>query len=667
MLRRATPLLPVLLLLPFPGVGQDVLLLGEVYGTRPPAAYWEELRRDPTAYRFQREGMERLRHIQENRPLLLRDALLGRTGPLRSLGPRETPVIGTFRFPLVPGLFSDSPPSPPFTRDRIQEEYFDGPNSYDQTLTEFYTELSRGLAELRGEVHPWQRGALTRDRTTLGSSGLASSREEGVGAYIESLLVQLDSMGVDWSRYDSTGDGFVDVLLVLHPDHGAECGGGGANRIWSHRWTLRSATQGRLDPGYRTATPRPDGNGFIYINDYTVQPVLACNAQQIAEIGIIAHELGHGFGLPDLYATGGLSHRGAGNWDLMGTGAWGCRGGDPARPCHMGAWSKAMLGWLEIEDIPRDTDLGSVELAPVQEGRVLRVPSGDGSGEYLLLENRQRLGTDYALYEPGLLIWHVDPVQIGQRWALNTVNNDPGRMGVWLRQADGRNDLAGSAGNRGDRGDPFPGCIIPDSLRFHPDPPCERNRVFHVGTNPAARTHSGGAMGITLSGIELLGAEPHRVRFNLDTRFRWDTVQVTVATEAARPQSFPLEVDGAPSGASWHFVAGTLPEGLVFSASTTRIEGLTYEVGSYPLSFSTVDGSGGELLARVELEVTPPRIPLEELTAVFLGKPDPLTLELRLFLDRYGNQNTTYDLGDLRAYLQANPDVAATMARGGRP
>ena len=524
---------------------QDVENLGEEYGTRPPDGYFRELERDPNAFQFQHEGLERLLHMQQMRGARFPDLILHYGDPARTLGPRDIPMVGTFRFPLVLGLFADSP-EPEFDQGRVQDEYFDGPNSYHQTVTELYDEMSAGRVQLEGTTFPWIQVELTQSQVTLNNAGLSSSREEGVGAFVEQIVRALDEQGVDWSQFDNTGDGFVDVLSVIHPTHGAECDGG-ASRVWSHRWNLQSATQGRLESGIQTSTPRPDGGGYIHVNDYTIQPVLNCGADDINQIGVFAHELGHGFGLPDLYGTHGAAARGAGRWDLMGTGAWGCRGGDPARPCHMGAWSKAVLGWVDVVEVEAEIDHGAITLPPVQTSHeVLRIPAEDGSPEFLLLENRQRVGSDQNLWEPGLLIWQVDSDVLESRWPSNRINTDQNRLGVWLRQADGLNELATGGPSHGDPGDPFPGCIK-DSYwdYFDSSKPCLRtNTRFHAGSAPAARTHGGAPFGVTITGIELLGAEPHDVRFDLTTR----RTRITLSREGEEDPTggAPYRIDGEP-------------------------------------------------------------------------------------------------------------------------
>lgn len=230
-----------------------------------------------------------------------------------------------------------------------------------------------------------------------------------------------------------------------------------------------------------------------------------------------------------------------------------------------------MLGWVDIVDVAPGEVLGEVALPPVQtSGRVFRVPAQDGSGEHLLLENRQRIGSDANLWEPGLLIWHVDPATVSDAWSSNTVNNNPGRLGVWLRQADGRNELAGAGASHGDPGDPFPGCIKDDYFDyFRPNLPCVRtNTEFHFASEPAAWTHRGQPFGVTITGIRLRGSAPHDVVFDLS--------------------------------------------------------------------------------ARVE-----PGVAIERLVDHFLrpGESSPLTAAQRAFLDRNGNRDGRYDVGDLRRFL----------------
>jgi M6 family metalloprotease-like protein len=382
-----------------------------------------------------------------------------------------------------------------------------------------------------------------------------------VGPFIKDALERLPEM--DWGLYDNDGpdglpnsgddDGFVDALAVLHPTRGAECGGSDQeDRIWSHRWTLTSASGSPYVTGSAAAT-----GGFIRIDDYVVQPTLSCTGGELSEIGVFTHELGHAFGLPDLYDTysDDGKHSGAGNWDLMGTGSWGCDSHSPERPCHLGAWSKAVLGWVDVVALPPDTDLGALTVPPVQtSGTVFRVDGGDGSGEYFLLENRQRESFDLNLPAAGLLIWHIDPSLVASRWPVNTINGFQ-RMGVWLRQADGFNHLGVPGAGRGDPNDPFP---YEGGLR--------ENRVFHAAAEPSARSHEGVATGTTITDIRRVG---ENIELNVSTRFSRITVSSTGDTGSGG--LFSVDGVGVPEP-TYTFLSAPFDERTVEAAPGDPIE-----------------------------------------------------------------------------------------------
>ena len=529
------------------GLGaQDVELLAEHYGTTPPAAYFEELARDPGAYRPARGWRARLGL----------GAVVGTPGgaALRAaavLGRRAGPVVGTFKIPLLLGLYSDTPGIPTgdvgaasgvsLTRTIVQQEFFDGPNSRTATITEFYTELSGGLVTLVGETRDWFQASLSSDEVAGTSNGL--SAVDDVGEFIIELLVNADNGSIDWGEYDNDGpdgmpnsgddDGFVDLLSVMHPTLGAECGGGATGIVWSHYWQL-GATAGQV---FTTSTVSANG-GFVLVDDFSIQPVLSCDSSKINEIGIFAHELGHGFGLPDLYAVG-ANHGGVGRWGLMGTGPWGCDGQGADAPCHMTAWSKEVLGWANVTTLLADADLGVLVLDPVETtGDVIRIDAGDGSRDYYLLENRQRLGFDTSLPTPGLFVWQIDTETVNGAWAGNKVNTSASRMGVWLRQADGENALA-QAGQRGDAGDPFPGV--------------SGATAFHAGTVPSSFTHSGlnGLNGIptnTAAGVTLLNIQQVGTRMEFRALTRYQAVTLQSAGLGAAGSVFT--VDGIASAAT---------------------------------------------------------------------------------------------------------------------
>ena len=527
-----------------PAVAQDdVAELGARWGTRPPASYFEARASDPAAFTFERAWFRRNPALEVvetgGRPeVRLRDIRFDERGPRSAAGLRAgsaaRAVDGTVLVPLLLGLYSDDG-TPDHTRTELHERFFAGPNETG-TIPDYYSEISGGALTLTGETFDWQRASLSRAQVTGGVSGLGGASR--VGEFITQLLVRGDASGIDWGRYDNDGpdgvpnsgddDGYVDVLAVVHADQGAECGGdGNGTRVWSHRWSLRSAT----GQAYVTDTPAANG-GSIRVNDYTIQPARACGDTRINDIGVVAHELGHGLGLPDLYAVDDGSspaHQGIGAWGLMGSGSYGCRSNNSARPCHMSAWSKMVMGWVDVVDVPADTDLGTVVLKPVEtERRIWRVPI-EGARQYYLLEHRQAIGFDAEVPRPGLLVWYIDDQVIEDRWRSNRINSNPDLMGVRLVEADGRDDLRKPVGNRSDEGDPFPGLYA--------------RTEFTAGSTPASVRPDGTATRLTLTGIEEVGPD-------IRLRLRTETLGLTLRGIGVSADEDVFTVDGlgVPSG-----------------------------------------------------------------------------------------------------------------------
>lgn len=636
---------------------QDVEMLGERYGTRPPDGYYRELAANPDAYEFARGRAARARaDAQALASLAGAEGSRGR-GPARALGPRDGPVLGRVRIPVVLGLFFDSPASPPpYSAGQVQALYFDHPSA---SVSAYYAEVSGGRLDLDGDVRNWVRSSLLQAHVTQDESGLVCC---GIGDFIRDLVAA--QVGIDWGVYDNDGpdglpnsgddDGYVDALAVMHPTPGAECDQS-PDRIWSHKWNLSSAaTLGE----YVTSSPRA-GGGRIRVDDYFIQGVLSCNGTALNEIGVFTHETGHAFGLPDLYDTrpSGPRHAGAGVWDLMAAGTWGCDNRDPARPCHLSAWSKAVLGWVDVVRLARDTDHGALTLPPVlASGTVYRLDAQDGSDEYFLLENRQDLGPgtfDRNLFAEGLLVWQIDPDWVAARWPTNTVNAGS-HMGVWLRQADGLDDLRTPGRGRGDAGDPFPGST--------------GNRYFHSGTNPAARTFGGTPAGVALLDIALAGDD---VRLRAVTGYAILAVApLDVRITATLAQDIRLTAQNATAPVSWAQVGGSLPEGLTLS-SEGRVRGAAIELGFFPVVVEATDAVGLSARATVTFQVGEPSFPIGQLASPFLLRGLPLEPVQAAFLDRQGNRDGVYDVGDFRAWVLAHPSLplgaeVAALAGAGR-
>jgi hypothetical protein len=210
----------------------------------------------------------------------------------------------------------------------------------------------------------------------------------------------------------------------------------------------------------------------------------------MSTIGIMAHELGHDLGFPDLYDTD-YSSAGISRWSLMSGGSWNYVGTGQAgtTPAGLDAFSKSYQDW--IAPIPV---VGAVSGAALPASatsptayRLLDNPKGvdwsfenhKGTGEYYLVENRQPIGYDAGLPACGVIVYHVDESVTYK----NTANaNDAHRL-LDVVEADGSKNMD-TYPYLGGPGDVFPGSS------GHVD--------FSDATAPSAALYSGRPSGVAM-------------------------------------------------------------------------------------------------------------------------------------------------------------------------
>jgi len=364
----------------------------------------------------------------------------------------------------------------------VKDVYFE--NSYGQMMLDSY--VNPGLSD-------WITVSGTEQYYANGKSG-----DSTLWQALREALDVLDDV-VDFGDYDTDNDGRIDSIAFIHSGYGAEWSGtdaygaNSANRIWSHRWAIQ---------------PQWNSNDGVSVFDYHISPgVWGTSGSAIGRIGVIAHETGHFFGLPDLYDTDG-NGSGIGSWGLMAN-SWDFNFTQRCPP-HFSPWSKVNLGWYSPTVIsqPGEYQISQAETNP----EVYRINSGFSSGEYLLIENRQNAGFDCTIPQGGLAIWHIDDttgynVQ-GYPGQTNWPQNG-NHYRVALLQADGAYNLERDQ-NRGDAGDMHHGAgvdAIGPGPGNHPNTDAYKNGVVtQTGITISDISASGPSMTFCLNGCAAVSA-----------------------------------------------------------------------------------------------------------------------------------------------------------------
>jgi len=261
--------------------------------------------------------------------------------------------------------------------------------------------------------------------------------------------------------------------------------------------------------------------------------------------GSLAHEFGHQLGLVDLYNTRTLFTQ-VGDFSLMDN-----NGADIAveldfsglggrivlasqlLPVYPDAWSRAFLGFLDTLVVTRGPVNLPLLAAELQRAGIEAVKIPISEQEYFLLENRSVdfdsfpgsalkvddstnvvLGPgrpvtpnssvftdeyDVLLPGSGILIWHVDEgvaLEVGcfddfgnpfSNFECNTVNTNPQRRFLELKEADGLVDFGGNY---------FTGFGLSEDMYR-----AGNNSNFTPTSNPSSRNSFGGQTGISVTGI----------------------------------------------------------------------------------------------------------------------------------------------------------------------
>ena len=237
--------------------------------------------------------------------------------------------------------------------------------------------------------------------------------DAGVAQLVKDACASASSAGVDFSQYDSDGDGKVDNVAIIYAGYD-QAESGTADAIWA-----RQASADKLNITYNGAK----------ISSYTCSAELKGNTGAILNgIGVFCHEFSHSLGLMDMYDTNGEEEGASmGLWKTLSIMDMGCYSNNGNTPPYFCAIEREMLGIGNVIDLASGQDYSLAPLS-ASNSALYRLKSSI-DGEYFLFECRGASGWDKYIGGSGLIVYHVDKSSIvyggiasSNRWIYNNVN-----------------------------------------------------------------------------------------------------------------------------------------------------------------------------------------------------------------------------------------------------
>lgn len=484
--------------------------------------------------------------------------------------PSAISPVGVVRNLVVLCQFSDHDATkirPPADYDKICNSIGGDPTlAPTGSVRDYYREASYGIVDLQSTVLVWVTLPHTEAYYANGTSGLGGSYPANPQGMVQDALNLADPL-VDFGQFDADNNGYVDAIDIIHSGYAAETGGGSGNWIWSHKWSLWA-----LPGGQWTSQDNNASSVKVKVYDYHTEAALwGTSGTGITRIGVICHETGHFFGLPDLYDTDGTS-QGIGSYCLMAN-SWGFDGGQQ-HPPHFSAWCKSQLGWVT----PTVITPGPFTAPQVETNQtVFKITNGYPSGEYLLIENRQPTGFETDIPQGGLAIWHIDENKAG-----NTDEGYPGQSGwpangkhykIALLQADGAYNMEHN-NNRGDSGDVYRGGGV---------------SALTPATVPNTDSYKGGVITSTNNAITGISTSSSSMTFTYAIS-TMPIISSPLTGSGVINTSYTYQITASNSPTSYD--ATNLPTGLGINTATGLISGAPSVGGTFNVALSATNATG---------------------------------------------------------------------------
>lgn len=331
-------------------------------------------------------------------------------------GAASNPISGSKKGLVILVNYSDTKMqanhSQAFYNDYFNKEGFSEEMSHG-SVHDYFKACSYGKFDLTFDVV----GPVTVSKPL---SYYGANDQTGTDMYPATMVAEAcklaDAKGVDFSKYDWDGDGYVDQVYVVYAGYGENMDAP-ANTIWPHEATLTDGARYMDGTGALTL----DG---VKVDTYAVSSELTGKSgTTVSGIGMACHEFSHCMCIPDMYDLDSQNF-GMFVWDLLDYGSY---SGDlldgmfPRSNCPAPytSYERMYCGWLTPKELNTPCVVQGMK-AIGDEPEAYIIYNAKNKNEYYLLENRQKNGFYAADPAHGMLVLHVD--FNSNAWTQNTVN-----------------------------------------------------------------------------------------------------------------------------------------------------------------------------------------------------------------------------------------------------
>lgn len=286
-------------------------------------------------------------------------------------------------------------------------------------------------------------GPLTVSKTSAYYGKDSSKPGQGSDDNCDQMISEacaLAAQKVDFSQYDSDGDGYVDLVYIIYAGYSQSWGGNSDDCLWPKSGTndfYKYDTNGnKISPSERLKYNGVTICRFGINNELNETPddKDEKGRDYLNGIGLFCHEFSHTLGLPDLYDNyDNYNNQSPDYWDLMDGGEYTNNG---YCPTPYSPWEKEMMGWITPITLAADQPQ-QLTLEPYSDttSKSYKIEA-EKNGEYLLLQSIQNTGWYQHLFGYGMLVWRIDYADKSSVNLSDYPNNTKGKPRVMIVPAD---------------------------------------------------------------------------------------------------------------------------------------------------------------------------------------------------------------------------------------